>query len=72
MLLGGADVGLSAQTIIWFQRDPGGTTTYVAPELQFRRSSRCATGGCAEVAITPRSVVVRSSEDPLHDGDVYS
>jgi Domain of unknown function (DUF397) len=33
------------------------------PKLLFRRSSRCTTGGCVEVALLPGRAVVRDSGD---------
>jgi hypothetical protein len=35
----------------------------VAPRLQWRRSSRCGSDGCVEVAISDQKAYVRSSHD---------
>lgn len=52
----------TVQRVNWFQRDPGGTTTYVASELQYRTSSRCGSGGCVAVGpLADGGAVVRST-----------
>lgn len=56
---------MTSQHVNWFQRDPGGTTIYVAPVLQYRTSSRCGSGGCVAVApLADGGAVVRSTLDP--------
>jgi len=38
------------------------------PVLAWRRSTRCSSGSCVAVAVTPRAVWVRDDKDP--DGPV--
>lgn len=55
----------AVQHVRWFQRDPGGGTIYVVPELEYRRSSRCGSGGCVAVApLSDGGAVVRSTLAP--------